>query len=120
MSRCTGDIVDEIVDITTSSIISYAKAHNGQIPSPHRKVEDEEFIRKFNAARESSESRHYKELLDKHYGKLQEYIFHPELITRKTYEELEPDIRFFLTAFLFRLYVYTKLPQIKELKIFKI
>ena len=115
------DIIDEIVDITTSSISSYAMAHNGRRPTPHRKVDNADFIKKFNKAKESSESKHYQELLDKHYDQLKKYILQPELITKKTTIESEPDAKDDgLIMLLLPLYIYLRLPQITNLKVFKI
>jgi len=114
------DIINEVVDITTSSVMSYAETHNGCFPTPHRKVDDADFVEKFNKAKESSESKYYQELLDKHYDELKKYFYNPDLITKETYSMLEPDAKYCLTAFLLRLYIYTKLPQIKGFKIFKI
>lgn len=114
------DIIDEIVNITTSSITSYAKANGGCIPTPHRKVDDGDFIKKFNEAKNSFISRRYKELLDRHYNELQKYLFDPSLITQNTYKEMEPDIRILLIILFIRLYIYQRLPLLKGIEIFKL
>jgi len=61
------NIINETIDITTSSIIDFANAHDGNIPEPQRKVKDEIFIRKFNEKKNSSENLYYKKQLDDYY-----------------------------------------------------
>ena len=107
------DIVSEIVDITVSSEKSYAEAHEGRIPTPHRKVTDREFLAKFEERKKSKKSLDY-------YEQLKVYFEQPERITENISDEIKPDLWEYLNVMLFLFLLSIRMPQIKDIKLFKI
>jgi uncharacterized protein YaaR (DUF327 family) len=114
------DIINETLDITTSSIMDYAEAHNGRIPKPHREVKNEEFIKKFNEKKDSAESLFYKEQLKNYYDQLGEYLIKPENTIKEIYKEQEPDFNNYLFMTFFKFLLCAKLPKVNNMKIFPI
>ena len=114
------DIINKTSDITISSIMDYAKAHNGRIPKPHRVVNDEKFIEKFNEKKISAESLFYNEQLKNYYDQLREYLIKPENTIKEIYKEQEPDFNDYLFMTFFRFLLCARLPKINNMKIFPI
>jgi len=107
------DIVSEIVDITVSSEKSYAEAHEGRIPTPHRKVTDNDFLTKFEKRKNSKKSLDY-------YRGLKMYFEKPERITENISEEVKPDLWEYLNILFFLYLISAKMPEAKDVKFFKI
>ena len=105
------DIINETIDITTSSIVDYANAHDGRIPKPHRKVEDKNFIKKFDEKKNSSENLYYKKQLDVYYTQLSEYLTKPENIMNEIYNEQYPDFDNYLQLTIFRFLLYAQITK---------
>jgi hypothetical protein len=115
------DIINETIDITISSIMDYANAHGGCIPSPQRKVIDEAFIIKFNEKKSTSENLYYKKQLDDYYTQLGEYLTKPENIMNEIFIEQYPDFDNYVKLTFFRLLLYAKISKkINSLKFFPI
>jgi len=115
------DIINETIDITMSSIMDYANAHDGCIPKPQRKVEEESFIKKFNEKKNSSESLYYSKQLDNYYAQLSEYLTKPESFMNKVFDEHYPDFNNYLELTFFRLLLYAQITKkIYSLKFFPI
>ena len=114
------DIINETVDITTSSIMAYVEAHDKRIPKPHREVKDEKFINKFNEKKLSSESLYYKEQLVQYYDQLGEYLIRPENAIKEIYKEVEPDFNNCLRINLFRFFLFANFPKFNNMRLFPI
>jgi len=115
------DIINETIDITTSSIIDYAKAHDGLIPEPQRKVKDEIFINKFNEKKNSSENLYYANQLDNYYTQLSEWLKEPENIMNEIFKERYPDFNNYLELAIYRFLLYALITKkVYSLKFFPI
>jgi len=114
--RAFVDIINETVDITTSSIMTYAGTHENRIPKPRRKVECEDFINRYNESKFSKESVFYMEHLKNYYEQLKS----KDILLDEVSKKLEPNFYdyFYLTFLHFLL--CTQIPKINYMRLFPI
>jgi hypothetical protein len=107
------DIIDKMITYTLADERAYAEAHSGQMPSPLMKVEDGDFLKKFEERKKSSKSLDY-------YKQLKKFFERPERICEDIPDEIIINLTDYLNLMYFLLWVNTKRSNIKEMKVFKI
>jgi hypothetical protein len=110
------NIIQKVIDYTSSDERAYAEAHSGRMPSPLLRVKDEAFLKKFEERKNSGQSLEYYEQLK---GLFERPVRMSENATNNLsdYDIVNNDI---VNIICFLFWVNSKLPDIRDVKAFKI
>jgi len=107
------DIINKIVDYTISDRQAYAEAHEGEIPTPLRCVDDENIIKEFEKHKDSPESLFYSVQL-RNLFKMQKHISE----NKELLENLKPIEDILNLMYIFYYSRHILLPQLQIRKAF--
>jgi len=110
------DIIDKVIKYTFSDENAYSETHSGNIPSPLMKVEDKDFLEKFEERKNSIKSIEY-------YKQLKNLFEKPDpcdSCEKAKVGEIKQHYFEYIEIMLFYISVYERLPNIKDVKAFKI